>query len=126
MENEIVESKEIIEPVMSEPVANDKKENTPERRPDVNVVFPKKSIVGAVLHKIIFTVFAVVLFASVWTICDEIKDYGLDIALIRSVGGKTLEEAYYADIGKIYMYLADFIKVLTAGISGIILCITYK
>lgn len=29
-------------------------------------------------------------------------------------------------VGKIYIYLADFIRVLTAGISGIILCITFK
>lgn len=126
MENEIVENKEIVESIVSEPAVEDKKENTSEIKPEVNVILPKKSIVGSVFHKIIFTAVAVVLFAAVWTICDKIKDYGLDIALIRSVGGKTLEEAYYADIGKIYMYIADFIKVLTAGISGIILCITYK
>lgn len=128
MENEIIEneeSKEIVEKVVTEPVvAPAKTENND--KTEVKVVLPEKSKVGSVFHKIIFTVFAVALFAAVWTICDKIKDYGLDIALIRSVGGKTLDEAYYAAVGKIYMYMADFIKVLTAGISGIILCIAYK
>lgn len=115
---------EIIETsVMTESTVDDKKEHLTS---EINATLPKKSIVRSVLHKIIFTIVAVVLFVTAWTICDKIKEYGLDIALIRSVGGKTLEEAYYADIGKIYIYLADFIKVLTAGISGIILCITYK
>lgn len=120
IENE--EKKDVVETVITEPVNSAEKDN----KTEVKVVIPEKSKIGSIFHKIIFTVFSIVLFVSVWTICDKIKEYGLDIALIRSVGGKTLEEAYYADIGKIYMYFADFVKVLTAGISGIILCITYK
>lgn len=129
MENEIIEneeSKEIVEKVDTEPVVAPAETENNDNKTEVKVVLPEKSKVGSVFHKIIFTVFAVALFAAVWTICDKIKDYGLDIALIRSVGGKTLDEAYYAAVGRIYMYVADFIKVLTAGISGIILCITYK
>ena len=117
-----MENEEIVETdVMTESTADNKKAPLNSK---TNEVLPKRAIIS--LHKIIFTTVAVVLFVSVWAICDKIKEYGLDIALIRSVGGKTLEEAYYADIGKIYMYFASFIKVLTAGISSIILCITYK
>lgn len=121
------ETKEVVSAVETTPAEHvEVKHEASNAIPEVNVVLPKKSKVGSVVHKLIFTIVAVALFASVWTICDKIKDYGLDIALIRSVGGKTLDEAYYAAVGKIYMYLAGFIKVLTAGISGIILCITYK
>lgn len=93
---------------------------------EVNTVLPKKTKSRQTLHKIIFTILSISIFVTAWIIGEKIKDYGLHIALIRSVGGKTLEEAYYASVGEIYMLLADFIKVLIAGISGIILCITYK
>lgn len=126
MKKKKIETEEVVSTVETTPAESvEAKQEASNAISEVNAVLPKKSKVS-VFHKIIFTVFAIGLFVAVWSICDKIKKYGLDIALIRSVGGKTLDEAYYAAVGKIYMYLADFIKVLTAGISGIILCITYK
>lgn len=80
----------------------------------------------SVIHKIVFTIFAIVLFIAAWNVFEKLKVYGLNIASIKSVGGKTLEEAYYQQVGFVYIYLAQTLRLIAAGISGIILCITYK
>ena len=79
-----------------------------------------------IIHKIVFTIVAIVLFVTAFQIFEKLKVYGLSIASIKSVGGKTLEEAYYQQVGYVYICLAEFMKIISAGISGIILCITYK
>lgn len=121
MENEIFEINEITETTQLPANEEAVKEKTTEKK----INFENMKI-GSILHKIVFTAFAIILFASVSSICNKIRDYGLDIAYIRSVGGKTLEEAYYSAYGHVIMFFSDFMKLLTAGISGIILCITYK
>ena len=80
----------------------------------------------SIFHKIVFTIFAIVLFIAAWNILGKLKVYGLDIASIQSKGGRTLEEAYYHQVGFVYIYLAQLLRLIAAGISGIILCITYK
>ena len=80
----------------------------------------------SIFHKIVFTIAAIVLFAAAWQIFGKLKVYGLNIASIKSVGGKTLEEAYYQQVGFVYIYLAQILRLIAAGISVIILCITYK
>lgn len=86
----------------------------------------EKAKKASTFYKILFTVLAVGLFFIAYGISEKIKLYGFKISFIESVGGKTLEEAYYSSIGKIYIYMADFFKVIVAGFSSIILCITYK
>ncbi len=79
-----------------------------------------------IIHKIVFTIVAIVLFVTAFQIFEKLKVYGLSIASIQSKGGNTLWEAYYQQVGYIYICLAEFMKFISAGISGIILCITYK
>lgn len=79
-----------------------------------------------IFHKAIFTFFAIILFIIASHILNKLKKYGLVIASIRSVGGETLQEAYYQHVGYVFIYLAGLLKCIVAGISGIILCIAYK
>ncbi len=79
-----------------------------------------------IIHKIVFTIVAIVLFVTAFQIFEKLKVYGLSIASMESVAGGTLQEAYYQRVGYVYIYLAEFMKFISAGISGIILCITYK
>lgn len=125
--NELEESKKIAEKLNAESASTETNENT--NKTETQTVYEESSEnskVGETWHKIIFTFLALGLVVATWAICDNIKLYGFDISQIESVGGQTLQEAYYASVGKIYEYFADFLKVLMTGISGIILCITYK
>lgn len=47
-------------------------------------------------------VFSIVLLVMFFAAADSIKAGGLEIMSIKSVGGKTLEEAYYYGLGYIY------------------------
>ena len=86
----------------------------------------KEPTTGGVFYKALFTIFAVTLFCISYFICEKIKRYGLEISYIQSVGGKTLEEAYYAEVGKMYVQFAEFLKVFAASVSVMILCIAYR
>ena len=79
-----------------------------------------------IFHKAVFTFFAIVLFIVACQILNKLKKYGLAIASIESKGGNTLWEAYYQQVGYVFIYLAGLLKCIVAGISGIILCLTYK
>ena len=47
-------------------------------------------------------VLAIILLIMFFSADDSIKTGGLEIMSIQSVGGKTLEEAYYQNLGYIY------------------------
>ena len=56
---------------------------------------------------------AVVLFMA-FIAASNISAGGNEIMQIQSVGGKTLEEAYYFQLGKVYSGYAMFVR--TAGV----------
>lgn len=47
-------------------------------------------------------IFSIVLIIMFFTAANSIKTGGLEIMSIESVGGKTLEEAYYQNLGYVY------------------------
>lgn len=49
-----------------------------------------------------FFILAVVVFVMFFMAASKISESGLNILGIQSVGGKTLEEAYYFELGSIY------------------------
>lgn len=79
----------------------------PEEEEDLNV---NKSKAKPLASKIIlnwslfgaFLIISIVLLIMFFSAADSIKTGGLDIMSIESVGGKTLEEAYYHGLGYIY------------------------
>ena len=79
----------------------------PEDEEDLNVNKSKAKLLGS---KIFFNWFifgtslaiSIVLLIMFFSAADSIKTGGLDIMSIESVGGKTLEEAYYHGLGYIY------------------------
>lgn len=79
----------------------------PEDKGDLDVNKSKTKPLGS---KIIFNwcifgaalVISVIVLIMFFSAADSIKTGGLDIMSIESVGGKTLEEAYYHGLGYIY------------------------
>ena len=57
----------------------------------------------------------------VFSAANSIKTGGLEIMSIESVGGKTLEEAYYQNLGYIYEGYCVVVKALGVFCSSILL-----
>lgn len=54
------------------------------------------------LLKILFFALAIIVLVMFFMAASSISKGGMEIMQIQSVGGKTLEEAYYAELGNIY------------------------
>jgi uncharacterized Zn finger protein (UPF0148 family) len=59
----------------------------------------------------VFAVLALVTIIMSFMAASNISDGGYQIMQIQSVGGKTLEEAYYQQLGNIYSGYAMFVRV---------------
>ena len=70
--------------------------NKSKTKPLASKIILNWSLFGASL------IISIVLLIMFFSAADSIKTGGLDIMSIESVGGKTLEEAYYHGLGYIY------------------------
>jgi predicted nucleic acid-binding Zn ribbon protein len=59
---------------------------------------------------LIFCVLALIIISLSFMAANNISDGGYQIMQIKSVGGQTLEEAYYQQLGSIYSGYAMFIR----------------
>ena len=97
----------------------------PEEEEDLNVNKSKAKPLGS---KIIFNwcifgaslIISIVLLVMFFSAADAIKTGGLDIMSIESVGGKTLEEAYYHGLGYIYEGYCVAIRAIGVFCSSIL------
>lgn len=64
---------------------------------------------------------SIVLLIMFFSAANSIKTGGLEIMCIQSVGGKTLEEAYYQNLGYIYEGYCLAIKALGVFCSSILI-----
>ena len=64
---------------------------------------------------------AIVLFIMFFSAANSIKTGGLEIMSIESVGGKTLEEAYYQNLGYVYEGYCVVVKALGVFCSSVLL-----
>lgn len=64
--------------------------------------------------KIVYFILAAVVLFFAFSAASSISSAGLNIASIESVGGKTLEEAYYQYSGELYLGYAAMVR--TTGI----------
>lgn len=72
-----------------------------------------------------FVLAAIVFFMSLYS-AHCVAAGGLDIASIQSVGGKTLEEAYYQYLGTVYAGYAAMIRTTGLFFSAILVYIGIK
>ncbi len=72
------------------------------------------------LKLIIFCVLAVIVLVLCMVAAGQIASHGEEISLIESVGGKTLEEAYYTELGGIYGGIAMTIRALGLFGAGVL------
>lgn len=66
-------------------------------------------------------IFSIVLLIMFFSAANSIKIGGLEIMSIESVGGKTLEEAYYQNLGYIYEGYCVAIKAIGVFCSSLLL-----
>lgn len=67
-----------------------------------------------------FCVLAAYIYQEFQSAAASISRGGRNISYIQSVGGKTLEEAYYAELGHVYSGYATITRALGCAISGIL------
>ncbi len=70
---------------------------------------------------IVCCIFSVVLLIMFFSAANSIKIGGLEIMSIESVGGKTLEEAYYQNLGYVYEGYCVAIKAIGVFCSSLLL-----
>ncbi len=98
----------------------------PEEKEDLNV---NKSKAKPLASKIILNwslfgaslIISIVLLIMFFSAANSIKIGGLEIMSIESVGGKTLEEAYYQNLGYIYEGYCVAIKAIGVFCSSLLL-----
>ena len=85
-----------------------------ERNAQVPAPTPSTSLKSRSTLKIIYFILAVIVLFFSFSAASSISSAGLNIASIESVGGKTLEEAYYQYSGELYLGYAAMVR--TTGI----------
>ena len=70
--------------------------------------------------RIVFLSLAVIVFVLAFISAGFVSSGGRDIASIQSVGGKTLEEAYYQYSGAVYSGYAMFIRIAGVFFSAVL------
>lgn len=98
----------------------------PEDEKDLNVNKSKAKSLGAktFLNWFIFgtsLAISIVLLIMFFSAADSVKTGGLDIMSIESVGGVTLEEAYYHGLGYIYEGYCIAIRAIGVFCSSLLL-----
>lgn len=70
--------------------------------------------------KYIYYILAVLVFFMFIEAASNISEYGINISNIESIGGKTLEEAYYSELGGIYAGYATVVRGIGIFLSSIL------
>jgi hypothetical protein len=63
-------------------------------------------------NKIYFPILAAIIFISFWYVASKLRTHGLEIGYIRSVGGNSIDEAYYQEIGNVIVAMSILLKSL--------------
>lgn len=78
----------------------------------LNTIAEERAKRKIMIKLIVFSVLAVVVLVMFLMAASKISESGLNILGIQSVGGKTLEEAYYFELGNIYAGYAMIARAL--------------
>lgn len=68
----------------------------------------------------VYYILAVLIFFMFMIAASNISTYGVNISNIESIGGKTLEEAYYYELGGIYAGYATVVRGIGIFISAVL------
>lgn len=104
-----------------------------ENNNEVETVKGKEKIIGNDIKKeansiVKFTYFGIATITLImfFMAASKIADGGLEIMHITSVGGTTLEEAYYAELGIVYAGYAMITRALGISIASILVWLGIK
>lgn len=78
------------------------------------------------LKAIIFSTLAAVVLIMLFIASTKVSNGGTEIMQIQSVGGKTLDEAYYFELGQIYAGYALIIRALGIFFASVLVWIGLK
>lgn len=87
-------------------------------------VSPKKTI--SAVKTIIFSVLGAVVLFMFFSAASKIAESGLNIMYIQSVGGNTLDEAYYFELGGIYAGYAMITRALGIFFASTLVWLGFK
>lgn len=94
-----------------------KNQNAEEKKPEVLIINDNQDSGGLrtplICGAIGVAILTIIAFVYIILGSNEIKD-------IRSVGGQTMEEAYYAEIGKVYTGLGYFVLLVGGSLTYIL------
>lgn len=79
-----------------------------------------------VIKLISFSIIAVVILIMFFNAASSIAKGGLGIMDIQSVGGKTLDEAYYRELGSIYAGYANVVRALGVFCASVLVSLGLK
>lgn len=78
------------------------------------------------LRVCIYTVLAIVVIIMFFISANQISEAGKNIMRIQSVGGKTLEEAYYYELGTIYSAYSTISRALGLSLAAVLMWLGIK
>lgn len=76
--------------------------------------------------RIIFPIIGAVVLVMCFMAASSINEGGTEIMQISSVGGKTLEEAYYRELGSIYSGYANVVRALGISLASFLVWLGFK
>lgn len=94
--------------------------------PSVSAQPAKKSTPGLTLSSIIMYGVALIVVIMAFMAAQRISEAGLAISSIESVGGKTLEEAYYQYSGPFYQGIAIIVRATGIFFASVLAFLGYK
>lgn len=75
---------------------------------------------------VLFIIMSIVVLVMFFIAAGSVADGGHEIGLIRSVGGKTMEEAYYEELGKVYEGCAMALRAAGFFFSSVLLWMGFR
>ena len=76
--------------------------------------------------QIAFPIVAVIVLIMCFMAASSISNSGMEIMQISSVGGRTLEEAYYRELGGIYSGYANIVRAMGISLASLLVWLGFK
>lgn len=114
--------------VVSNAIVNDNVVNTIKTnvKPNNHTSYTSKSKEKNIFLMVIYIGLAAIVLAMCFMGAKNIVEAGKEIMTIQSVGGKTLEEAYYAELGTLYAGYAIVVRAIGISFASILVMLGIK
>lgn len=77
-------------------------------------------------HRVIYAVLAAIVFALFFVAANRLSEGGAEMMKIQSVGGRTLEEAYYLQLGSVYAGYAHIARGMGIFFASVLVWLGFR